>query len=35
VLTICVFVLLTLATVSGRWLKDRNLEDTWNEVGIW
>jgi len=35
VLTIFVFVLLTLATVSGRWAFDRNQENIWHETGIW
>jgi hypothetical protein len=35
VLVILVFVFLTLATVSGRWTKDRELKDVWNEVGLW
>lgn len=35
VLAINVLVLLTLATVSGRWTKDRELADTWHETGIW
>jgi len=30
-----VFVCLVLATVSGRWTKDRELMDVWEESGLW
>jgi len=35
VLSVFVLVLLTLATVSGRWAKSRNEAATWDETGIW
>jgi cytochrome c biogenesis protein CcdA len=34
-LAIVVFLCLVLATVSGRWTKDRELKDNWDEVGLW
>jgi hypothetical protein len=34
-LAFAIFIFLVLATVSGRWTRDKDPSTSWNEIGIW